>query len=75
LFLPINKFIQSEETTAPRVFLYPQMMHAKVVLTDGVIAAVGSAKLHEQIETISGHLVLIQYTNEIWQMEKLNRCC
>jgi cardiolipin synthase len=41
----INKLIQSEETTAPRVFLYPQMMHAKVVLTDGVIAAVGSANL------------------------------
>jgi cardiolipin synthase A/B len=41
----INKLIQSKETTAPRVFLYPQMMHAKVVLTDGVIAAVGSANL------------------------------
>jgi cardiolipin synthase len=41
----INKLIQSEETTAPKVFLYPQMMHAKVVLTDGVIAAVGSANL------------------------------
>jgi cardiolipin synthase len=41
----INKLIQSEENTAPRVFLYPQMMHAKVVLTDGVIAAVGSANL------------------------------
>ncbi|MBW2225861.1 MAG: hypothetical protein JRG99_00880, partial [Deltaproteobacteria bacterium] len=31
--------------TAPRVFLYPQMMHAKAVLTDGVIAAIGSANL------------------------------
>jgi cardiolipin synthase A/B len=41
----INKLIQSEEKTAPRVFLYPQMMHAKVLLTDGVIAAVGSANL------------------------------
>jgi cardiolipin synthase len=41
----INQLIQSEEKTAPRVFLYPQMMHAKVVLTDGVIAAVGSANL------------------------------
>ncbi len=41
----INKLIQSKEKTAPRVFLYPQMMHAKVVLTDGVIAAVGSANL------------------------------
>ena len=41
----INKLIQTEENTAPSVFLYPQMMHAKVVLTDGVIAAVGSANL------------------------------
>ena len=41
----INKLIQSKERTTPRVFLYPQMMHAKVVLTDGVIAAVGSANL------------------------------
>ena len=41
----INKLIQSEEKTAPRVFLYPQMMHAKAVLTDGVIAAIGSANL------------------------------
>ncbi len=41
----INKVTQSEEKTAPSVFLYPQMMHAKVVLTDGVIAAVGSANL------------------------------
>ncbi len=41
----INKLIRSGEKTAPRVFLYPQMMHAKVVLTDGVIAAVGSANL------------------------------
>jgi len=40
-----DKLIQSKETTATRVFLYPQMMHAKVVLTDGVIAAVGSANL------------------------------
>jgi len=41
----INKLIPSEEKTAPRVFLYPKMMHAKVVLTDGVIAVVGSANL------------------------------
>jgi cardiolipin synthase len=41
----INKLIQSEENTTPRVFLYPQMMHAKVFLTDGAIAAVGSANL------------------------------
>ena len=40
----INKLIQ-EGNRAPRVFLYPQMMHAKAVLTDGVIAAIGSANL------------------------------
>jgi len=41
----INKLLQSGHKTAPRVFLFPQMMHAKVLLTDGVIAAVGSANL------------------------------
>ncbi len=28
-----------------RILLYPQMTHAKVILTDGAIAAVGSANL------------------------------
>lgn len=28
-----------------RIFLYPRMMHAKVILVDGTIAAVGSANL------------------------------
>jgi len=41
----INKLLQSEHKTAPRVFLFPRMMHAKVLLADGVIAAVGSANL------------------------------
>jgi len=31
--------------TSLRVFLYPRMTHAKVMLVDGVIAAVGSANL------------------------------
>jgi len=41
----INKLLQSEHKTGPRVFLFPRMMHAKVLLADGVIAAVGSANL------------------------------
>ena len=41
----INKLLESEHKTVPRVFLFPRMMHAKVLLTDGVIAAVGSANL------------------------------
>lgn len=41
----INRLLQSAEKKIPKVFLYPRMMHAKVVLTDGVIAAVGSANL------------------------------
>jgi len=41
----INKLLQSNQKTVPRVFHFPQMMHAKVLLTDGVIAAVGSANL------------------------------
>ncbi|MBW2327127.1 MAG: hypothetical protein JRF45_11740 [Deltaproteobacteria bacterium] len=39
------KLVAERGITAPRVFLYPQMMHAKAVLTDGVIAAIGSANL------------------------------
>ncbi|MFC1516082.1 phosphatidylserine/phosphatidylglycerophosphate/cardiolipin synthase family protein [Thermodesulfobacteriota bacterium] len=41
----INRLLQATNRKVPRVFLYPRMMHAKVVLTDGVIAAVGSANL------------------------------
>jgi len=41
----INKLLDGPHTRVPRVFLYPRMSHAKVVLSDGAIAAVGSANL------------------------------
>jgi len=41
----INKLLDGPPTRVPRVFLYPRMSHAKVVLSDGAIAAVGSANL------------------------------
>ena len=43
--LTINRLLDSEPETKLSVFLYPHMSHAKVVLTDGEIAAVGSANL------------------------------
>jgi len=59
----INKLIQPEEKTAPRVFLYPQMMHAKVVLTDGMIAAVGSANLTPRSMKTSREIMMFFHGN------------
>ena len=59
----INKLIQSEKTTVPRVFLYPQMMHAKVVLTDGVFAAVGSANLTPRSMKTSREVTMFVHGN------------
>ena len=41
----INRLLDSGSETNLSVFLYPHMSHAKVVLTDGEIATVGSANL------------------------------
>ena len=41
----INQLLESGHKKFLKVFLYPHMSHAKVVLADGVIAAVGSANL------------------------------
>ena len=41
----MNRLLESGSEKTVRIFLYPQMTHAKVVLTDGVIAAIGSANL------------------------------
>lgn len=41
----MNQLLESGSEKSVRIFLYPQMTHAKVVLTDGVIAAIGSANL------------------------------
>ena len=59
----INKLIPSEAKKAPRVFLYPQMMHAKVVLTDGVIASVGSANLTPRSMKTSREVTMFVHGN------------
>jgi cardiolipin synthase A/B len=41
----INRLLDSGSESSLKVFLYPHMSHAKVMLTDGEIAAVGSANL------------------------------
>ena len=41
----INRLLDSESGKVPRVLLYPHMSHAKVIMTDGRIVAVGSANL------------------------------
>jgi cardiolipin synthase len=41
----INRLLSTPAREKIRIFLYPRMSHAKVAMTDGVIAAVGSANL------------------------------
>lgn len=41
----INRLLAASSQNPPRIFLFPRMSHAKVFLTDSVIAAVGSANL------------------------------
>jgi cardiolipin synthase len=41
----INRLLGSESGKVPRVLLYPQMSHAKVIMTDDRIVAIGSANL------------------------------
>jgi cardiolipin synthase len=41
----VNRLLGAKSGKVPRIFLYPRMSHAKVIMTDGRIAAVGSANL------------------------------
>ena len=41
----INRLLDSESGKAPRILLYPHMSHAKVIMTDDRIVAIGSANL------------------------------
>ncbi len=41
----INRLLDSESGKVARVLLYPHMSHAKVIMTDGRIVALGSANL------------------------------
>jgi cardiolipin synthase len=54
----INRLLESSGNSPPRIFLYPLMSHAKIVMTDGVIAAVGSANLTPRSMVTSKELTL-----------------
>jgi cardiolipin synthase len=44
-WVTINRLLEIGADTSLQVFLYPRMMHSKVIVVDGVVAAVGSANL------------------------------
>ena len=54
----INKLLEENSQNPPRIFLFPRMSHAKVVMTDGVIASVGSANLTPRSMVTSKELTL-----------------
>jgi len=54
----INRLLASDHRDQVDVFLYPGMSHAKVVLTDGEIVAVGSANLTPRSMLTSKELTL-----------------
>jgi phosphatidylserine/phosphatidylglycerophosphate/cardiolipin synthase-like enzyme len=55
----INRLLNSGAETSPRIFLFPYMSHAKVVLTDGKIAALGSANLTPRSMLTSREVTLL----------------
>ena len=57
----INKLLAADPKNVPRIFLYPQMSHAKVLLTDGVIASVGSANLTPRSMLTSREITLFAH--------------
>jgi len=57
----INKLLEESHQKVPRIFLYPKMSHAKVVLTDGVIACVGSANLTPRSMLTSREIALFAH--------------
>jgi cardiolipin synthase A/B len=56
--MTINKLLASEHHDRFRIFLYPSMSHAKVVLVDGEIVGVGSANLTPRSMLTSKELTL-----------------
>ena len=57
----INRLLESSEINPPRIHLYPYMSHAKVLLIDGVIAAIGSANLTPRSMVTSKELTLFAH--------------
>lgn len=62
----VNRLLASEHRDRVRVFLYPGMSHAKVLLADGQIAAVGSANLTPRSMLTSKELTLFVH----WKPEQ-----
>jgi len=54
----INRLLGPESGKRPRIFLYPHMSHAKVIMTDDQIAAIGSANLTRRSMHISKEVTL-----------------
>ena len=54
----INRLLESSANRSLRIYLFPRMSHAKVIMTDGAIAAVGSANLTPRSMVTSKELTL-----------------
>lgn len=59
----INRLLSSKSSKNIRIFLYPVMSHAKVLLTDGEFVAVGSANLTPRSMLTSKELTLFVHGN------------
>jgi cardiolipin synthase len=59
--LTTNKLLKESNQKVPRIFLYPKMSHAKVMMTDGVIACVGSANLTPRSMLTSREITLFAH--------------
>ena len=59
----INRLLASEHRDRIRVFLYPEMSHAKVLLVDGEMAGVGSANLTPRSMLTSKELTVFVHGN------------
>ncbi len=60
----INRLLEAGQNPLLRVYLFPRMSHAKVVMTDGVIAAIGSANLTPRSMVTSKELTLFVHGSE-----------
>ena len=58
---PITGSMFGSSNRNSRIFLYPRMSHAKVLLTDGVIASVGSANLTPRSMLTSREITLFAH--------------